>query len=64
MAHSLVGLLVLILIVGILLGIAIFMIRKAPFIPGEFKQALEWLAYAVAFIIILVQALPLAGISI
>lgn len=64
MEQALFGLIVALIVVGLLLGLAIFMIRKAPFIPGEFKQGAEWLCWALAILVILFRAWPLIGGSV
>lgn len=54
---------VVILVIGLIAGVAIFLIRRAPFIPGEFKQAAEWIILAVALIYLLLRGLDLIGVA-
>ncbi len=63
MTGALLDILILVLVVGFLAGCAIFLIRKAPIIPGEFKAGGEWLVYAIAIVIIVMAAWPLLGVS-
>lgn len=64
MVSALISLLVLILIVGLVAGLVIWLIRAAPFIPGEFKQWAEYLVIVIAVLAILLKALPLIGVSV
>ena len=54
---------IVVLGVGFVAGIFIFLIRRAPFIPGEFKQVAEWIILAVAIIYLLVRGLGLIGVA-
>lgn len=64
MAEALISLLFVILIVGFIAGLVIILIRKAPIVPGEFKQWAEFLVFAIAVLIIVLKALPLIGVSV
>lgn len=61
--QGLIPLIIFIVIVGFVLALCVFLIRKAP-IDGTLKTWAEWLAYVAAFLLILQRALPLAGIDI
>lgn len=64
MAEALIGFLIAILIIGLIAGICVFIIRRAPFIPAEFKAIAEWIIIAVALIALLLKAMPLLGVSV
>lgn len=64
MADSLVGLLVFILILGLVLGLCIYIIELFPFIPPEFKMAARAILLVIGLIILLVRVLPLAGVHV
>jgi fructose-specific phosphotransferase system IIC component len=64
MIESLIALLVTILIVGLIAGLVIFLVRRAPFIPADFKAWAEYLVIAIAVLVIIVRALPLVGVSV
>jgi hypothetical protein len=64
MIEGLIGLIIVILIVCFIAGLVIFLIRRAPFIPGEFKVWLEYGTIAVAVLYIILRTLPLLGVSI
>lgn len=63
MAESLIAFLIAILVIGLIAGICVFIVRRAPFIPGDFKALAEWIIIAVALIALLIRALPLLGVS-
>jgi hypothetical protein len=44
--------------------VLILLVRRAPFIPGEFKAILEWVIIAIAVLALLMKALPLIGADI
>ncbi|AEH78381.1 hypothetical protein SM11_chr1105 [Sinorhizobium meliloti SM11] len=53
-----------ILVVGLIAGLVIFLIRRAPFIPAPFGQWAEYVVIVIAVLIILLRALPLLGVSV
>ena len=55
--NPLIQLLLLVIIVGIAVYIAIFLLNFATFIEGKFKQAAVFLIYAIGIIIVLDKAL-------
>jgi cytochrome b561 len=63
MVEGFLGLLIVVLIVGLVAGVFIFLIRRAPFIPPEFKQWAEYLVLAIALIYLLMRALPMLGVG-
>ncbi len=60
----LVQFLILVLVVFLVAGLAIAIIRRAPFIDGEIKGWAEWAIFAIAAVIIIVRALALIGVSV
>jgi hypothetical protein len=64
MVNALIMLVVAILIVGLVAGLVIMLIRKAPFIPGEFKTWAEYLVIVIAVLVIVLRALPLVGVAV
>lgn len=63
MVEALVGLAIAILIIGLVAGLIIFLIRRAPFIPEPFRQWAEYLVIVIAVLVIVLRALPLLGVS-
>lgn len=59
----LISLLVFLLIVALIAGLAVFLIRRAPFIPAEFKAWAEYAVIAIAVLIIIVKLLNLLGVA-
>lgn len=64
MVEQLITLLIVILIVGLIAGLVVYLIRRAPFIPPEFKTVAEWVVIAIAILIIVLRALPLIGVAV
>jgi uncharacterized Tic20 family protein len=64
MVSALISLLIVILIVGLIAGLVVWLIRKAPFIPGEFKTWAEYLVIVIAVLVIVLRALPLVGVAV
>jgi hypothetical protein len=62
MAEGLIGILVFILILGLIIGLCVYLIDLMPFIPAEFKAAAKAIIIVVGIIILLVKLLPLANI--
>ncbi len=60
MIEALIALATTILVVGLI----IFLIRRAPFIPAPFGQWAEYVVIVIAVLIILLRALPLLGVSV
>lgn len=59
----LVHLLILILVVGLLVGLALWAIDLLPVIPAPFKQFAKALVVIIAIVILVAQLLPLAGVT-
>ena len=55
--------LLFLVIVGIILGIILWLVDAAPFIPALFKQVIKWLIYIVGAIILINFLLGLVGHS-
>jgi hypothetical protein len=53
--------LIFLVVVGIILGIILWLVDKAPFIPALFKQIITWIVYVVAAIILINFLLGLTG---
>lgn len=64
MIEGLIAFVIAALIIGLIAGVLIILVRRAPFIPADFKAILEWVIIAVALLALLMKALPLLGISI
>jgi hypothetical protein len=58
---GLVNLVVYLIIVAVIIGILLFLVDKAPFIPGEAKAIIKYVIYFVAAIAIINLLLGLAG---
>lgn len=64
MIEALIALAITILVVGLIAGLVIFLIRRAPFIPAPFGQWAEYVVIVIAVLVILLRALPLLGVSV
>ncbi|RVN89790.1 hypothetical protein CN105_15455 [Sinorhizobium meliloti] len=64
MIEALIALAITILVVGLIAGLIIFLIRRAPFILAPFGQWAEYIVIVIAVLIILLRALPLLGVSV
>ncbi|MBP2465912.1 hypothetical protein CN221_14660 [Sinorhizobium meliloti] len=64
MIEALIALAITILVVGLIAGLVIFLIRRAPFIPAPSGQWAEYVVIVIAVLIILLRALPLLGVSV
>lgn len=64
MIEGLIAFVIAALIIGLIAGVLIILVRRAPIIPADFKAILEWVIIAVALLALLMRALPLLGISI
>ncbi len=64
MVESLIAFAIAAIVIGLIIGVLVFLVRRAPFIPGEFKALIEWVIIAVGIIILLLKALPLLGVSV
>lgn len=53
--------LLVLLIIGIVLGIILWLVNIAPFIPAPFKQVLQWLIYGIGALIVINFLLGLVG---
>ena len=49
------------LIIGFVFGILIFLVRRAPVIPAEWKQFIEYFIYFVAGLFLIALLLDFAG---
>lgn len=63
MIETLIAFAITIIIIGLVAGLCIFLIRRAPFIPEPFRQWAEYLVLVLAVLIIIIRALPLLGVS-
>lgn len=59
--QALVDLVVALIVIGLILGILLFLVNRAPFIPPEWKTGIVYVIYFVAAIIIINFLLGLAG---
>lgn len=64
MIEGLIAFVIAALIIGLIAGVLIILVRRAPFIPADFKAILEWVIIAVALLALLMRALPLLGVDI
>ncbi len=62
--QSLVEVVVALIIIGLVLGILIFLVRKAPFIPPEWKSGIEYFIYFIAALVVINFLLGLGGMSV
>lgn len=53
--------LIFLVVVAIVLGLVLWLVEKAPFLPAIFKQVLTWLVYLVAVLVLINFLLSLAG---
>jgi drug/metabolite transporter (DMT)-like permease len=60
-ANTLVGWVVSLIVLGIICGLLIFLVRKAPFIPPEWKTGIEYLIYLVVVLIVIGWLLGFVG---
>jgi len=60
-AGTLVGWVVSLIILGIVCGLLIFLVRKAPFIPPEWKSGIEYLIYFIVILIVIGWLLGYVG---
>ena len=63
MIEGLIAFVIAALVIGLIAGVLILLVRRAPFIPGEFKAILEWVIIAIAVLALLMKALPLVGVD-
>jgi hypothetical protein len=63
MIEGLITFVIAALIIGLIAGVLIILVRRAPIIPADFKAILEWVIIAVALLALLMKALPLLGVS-
>lgn len=64
MIESLIAFAIAALVIGLIVGVLVFLVRRAPFIPGEFKAIVEWVIIAIGILVLLMKALPLLGVAI
>ncbi len=64
MIESLIAFAIAALVIGLIVGVLIFLVRRAPFIPGEFKAIIEWVIIAIGILVLLMKALPMLGVAI
>lgn len=61
--HPILAYFVLVAVIGLVAGVLIYLIRRAPVIPDMIKQLGEWFILVVAVIFLLVKGLALLGIG-
>lgn len=64
MLSALIAFLIVVLVVALIAGLVIALIRRAPFIEGEFKSWAEYAVFAIAVLIIIVKALALFNVGV
>ncbi|MDK1490499.1 hypothetical protein QN219_10555 [Sinorhizobium sp. 7-81] len=64
MIEGLIALAISILVVGLVTGLIVFPIRRAPFIPAPFGQWAEYLVIVVAVLVIILYSLRFLGVAI
>jgi fructose-specific phosphotransferase system IIC component len=64
MIEGLIAFVIAALVIGLIAGVLILLVRRAPFIPSEFKAIVEWVIIVVAVLALLMKALPLIGADI
>lgn len=64
MIEALIALAISILIVGLIAGLIIFLVRRAPFIPAPFRVWAEYIVIVIAVLVVLARALPLLGVNV
>lgn len=47
------------LVIGIIFGLVLFLVRKAPFIPPEFKTVIEYICWALLIVAVIYVLLSL-----
>ena len=52
---------VFLIIIGFVLGLLIFLVRKAPFIPPEWKSGIEYFIYFIVILLVINLLLGLVG---
>jgi len=58
---GLVNFVIYLLIVGIIFGVLLFIVGKAPFIPEPWKQVITWIIYLVGALMVINLLLGLVG---
>ena len=58
-----ISLLILVLVIGLLVGLALWLIDLLPFIPAPFKQFAKAIVILIAILIVIARLLPLAGVD-
>ena len=64
MIEALIVFLIVCIVVAFIAGALVFLVRSAPFIGSPFKEWIVWAIIAIAVLILILKALPLAGVSI
>jgi hypothetical protein len=59
--EGLVSFVIYLLVIGIVFGILLFVVGRAPFIPDPWKQIITWIIYLVGAILVINILLGLAG---
>ena len=60
----LIELLITVLVIGLIAGIAWYIITSAPFIPEPIKSLAAWAVVAIALVILVIKLAAVAGVSI
>lgn len=63
MIEGLIAFVIAALVIGLIAGVLILLVRRAPFIPPDFKAIVEWIIIAIAILALLAKALPLLGVE-
>ena len=59
--QGLVEFVIYLLIIGLIFGILLFIVGRAPFIPEPWKQVITWIIYVVGALMVINILLGLAG---
>ena len=61
--HPVLAFFIIGVVIGLVAGVLIYLVRRAPFIPAEIKQLVEWFIIVVAVLYILFRGLALLGLA-
>jgi hypothetical protein len=64
MAAALIEIVIRLLILGVVVGVLIWIIDTAPFVPEPLRAIIRWVLIVAAVLIALLWLLPLAGVRI
>lgn len=64
MVEALISIVIRLLVLGLVVGVLVYLIDRAPFIPEPLRAIIRWVLIAVACLVALLWLLPLAGVRV